>query len=143
MQRTLLIRSIERLCFTAWNSYAQSLLNIYWTVTCVLLDCLSLVEENYYLKRVQHKVIKHRWMLMLLICYYCFKLCFISVNKVNAEEVAFADDFTVAGKLFEFESHNQSNSNSINWQFSSSNSLVNTRGTIKICDSHVLHFILM
>ena len=28
-----------------------------------------------------------------------FKLDFISVNELNAKEVAFADDFTVAGKL--------------------------------------------
>ena len=30
---------------------------IYRTAMCVSLDCLSSMEENYYLKRVQHKVI--------------------------------------------------------------------------------------
>ena len=38
---------------------------IYRTVTYVLLDCLSPVEENYYLKRAQHKVIQHQSVLML------------------------------------------------------------------------------
>ena len=90
MQRMPLIQPIERLCFTTWNSYAQSLLRIYRTVACVLLDCLSLVEGNYYLKRAQH---------IGILPLFQYLLDFISVDKLNAQKVAFAGEFTAAGKL--------------------------------------------
>ena len=34
-----------------------------------------------------------------------FLLDFISVNKLNAKEVAFADDFTVAGKIISIKDY--------------------------------------
>ena len=77
------VRLIKRSCFTTWKPYAQSLLHIYRTVTCVLLDFLSSVEENYYLKRAQHKVIQHQWMLMLPGYYHCFNFCSISFPLAN------------------------------------------------------------
>ena len=81
---TPLIRLMKRLCFTTWKSYAQSLLRIYRTVTCVLLDCLSSVEENCYLKRAQHKKIQHQWMLMLLGHYHCFNFWSTSFPLKNS-----------------------------------------------------------
>ena len=78
------IYSIERLCFTTWNSYAQSTLHIYRTVTYVPLDCLSSVEQNYYLKGIQYKVIQHRWVLLLTGYYHCFNFCSISFPSTNS-----------------------------------------------------------
>ena len=57
---------------------------IYRTVICVLLDCLSLVEENYYLKRAQHKVIQHQSVLMLSGYYRYFNFCSISFPLTNS-----------------------------------------------------------
>ena len=58
------------------------------------------MEGNYYLKRAQHKVIH------ISGCLYSpnittasVLLNFICINELNVKEVAFADDFMVAGKI--------------------------------------------
>ena len=54
---------------------------IYQTVTYAILDFLSLVEEKYHLKRVQHQLIQHRWELMLSRYYHC--VSFYSVSFLS------------------------------------------------------------
>ena len=51
---------------------------------CCTCPCLSLVEQNYYIKRVQRKVIHYRWVLILSGYYHCFNFCSISFLSMNS-----------------------------------------------------------
>ena len=57
------------------------------------------MEESYYLKRVQHNPTLMGAYALGILSLLQFLLDFISVNELNAKEVALADGFTVAGKL--------------------------------------------
>ena len=57
------------------------------------------MEESYCLKRVQHNPTLMGAYALGILSLLQFLLDFISVNELNAKEVAFADGFTVAGKL--------------------------------------------
>ena len=86
MQTTPLIRSIERLCFICPVIPTY----IYRTVSCVLLDCLLSVEENYCVKEgTTHgdQTSMSAYALGILPLLQ-FLLNFISVSELNVKEVA-------------------------------------------------------
>ena len=60
-----------------------------------------MVEEKYCLKKEQFRVIQQLWGVRALGILSMIHLLpeFISINHQSAKEVAFSDDFTVAGKL--------------------------------------------
>ena len=59
------------------------------------------MEENYFLKKrvAQGDPTSVGAYALRILPLFQFLLNFISVNELNTKEVAFADDFTVAGKL--------------------------------------------
>ena len=96
MQRTPLIRSIERLCFICpvIPTYISN---------CFLCPARLFIiggGELLYKEGTTHGDPTSMGAYALgILPLLQFLLDFISVNQLNAKEVAFADDFMVAGKL--------------------------------------------